>query len=108
MYEGRLQQANRVAWQVLVGPIPRGSCCIITAGTRPAINPDHLEPMTQAENMALDTVFSNRPQRKQKHCKHGHEFTPENTYIRLDNGRRQCKACDRARRKAARHSARSM
>jgi hypothetical protein len=28
------------------------------------------------------------------HCKNGHEFTPENTYIRPDNGGRQCRACN--------------
>jgi hypothetical protein len=27
------------------------------------------------------------------HCKHGHEFTPENTVARRD-GRRRCRACD--------------
>ena len=28
------------------------------------------------------------------HCKHGHEFTPENTYTR-EEGWRQCRACNR-------------
>lgn len=43
------------------------------------------------------------------HCKHGHEFTPENTY--MDKGKRQCRECQRRRgaeyraRKRARHSA---
>jgi hypothetical protein len=27
------------------------------------------------------------------HCKHGHEFTPENTYIRPDTGQRVCIKC---------------
>lgn len=33
------------------------------------------------------------------HCKHGHEFTPENTYIRVRNGRRHryCRACQTRR-----------
>lgn len=40
------------------------------------------------------------------HCKHGHEFTPENTYLRLREGRkptRQCRACNNevSRRKRA-------
>lgn len=29
------------------------------------------------------------------HCKHGHEFTPENTRIRKDSGR-ECRTCRRA------------
>ena len=30
------------------------------------------------------------------HCKHGHEFTPDNTHI-TNNGRRYCRACGRDR-----------
>lgn len=44
---------------------------------------------------------------EQTHCKHAHEYTPENTY-RKPNGTRDCRACRRrrlreayARRKAA-------
>jgi hypothetical protein len=33
-------------------------------------------------------------------CKHGHPFTPANTYVRPDNGRQQCRACQRARNRA--------
>ena len=33
------------------------------------------------------------------HCKHGHEFTPDNTHI-ADNGRRSCRACARQRNRA--------
>jgi hypothetical protein len=33
------------------------------------------------------------------HCIHGHEYTPENTYIRPD-GRRTCRECFRARQRA--------
>ena len=31
----------------------------------------------------------------QTHCKHGHEFTPENTYVK-SNGTRACRQCMRA------------
>lgn len=41
-----------------------------------------------------------RPRRRKTHCKHGHEFTPANTYNRPD-GKRACKACrDSYNRKA--------
>jgi hypothetical protein len=36
------------------------------------------------------------------HCKSGHEFTPENTYIRMSsdgNPQRQCKTCNAVRSK---------
>ncbi len=41
-----------------------------------------------------------RPQKRKTHCKHGHEFTPENTRTKA-NGTRCCRACDRAHAKAA-------
>lgn len=36
--------------------------------------------------------------RRKKHCPKGHEFTPENTYHRRDDGRRRCRTCLAARR----------
>ena len=39
------------------------------------------------------------------HCKHGHEYTPENTAI-WDEGYRRCRECSRIRRQAARQRAR--
>lgn len=35
--------------------------------------------------------------RLKTHCKQGHEYTPENTYIRPDNNTRQCRTCSRAK-----------
>jgi hypothetical protein len=36
--------------------------------------------------------------RKPSHCTHGHEFTPENTYVSPTTGTRQCRTCARARK----------
>ena len=46
----RTRQAHRLVYELLVGPIPEGKhldhlCCV-----RNCVNPDHLEPVTQAEN----------------------------------------------------------
>lgn len=50
----------------------------------------------------LDTVrHGTHRQASQTHCVNGHEFTPENTYIRPGTGHRTCRACHRARRLAA-------
>ena len=40
------------------------------------------------------------------HCPHGHEYTPENTYIDPRGGNRNCRECKRERRrKSARRAA---
>jgi hypothetical protein len=35
----------------------------------------------------------------QTHCKYGHEYTPENTYISPKDGRRRCQICRRKKTK---------
>lgn len=36
------------------------------------------------------------------YCQRGHEWTPENTYMRPNDGKRMCRACQRARERKAR------
>jgi hypothetical protein len=50
---------------------------------------------------SLDAVRNGcHPTGKKTHCKRGHPFSPENTYIRPSTGQRQCRTCycERARR----------
>lgn len=67
-------------------------------------NPDHLMPMSQADNNRQDTWKvppNGLVNRGKTHCVNGHEFTQENTGIRA-NGSRACKACLRERKRNAR------
>jgi hypothetical protein len=59
---------------------------------RGCVNPDHLEVVTGATN-TLRGISSPAINARKTHCRRGHEFTPENTYI--DRGSRRCKACRR-------------
>lgn len=107
---GRTRRAHRVAYEILIGPIPAGlqldhlchtrdlSCpggneCL----HRRCINPHHLEPVTSRENTARGGNS------RKTHCANGHEFTPANT--RIEQGKRSCRACNRA--EAARYRARN-
>jgi hypothetical protein len=61
----------------------------------PCCNPDHLVPGTHHENLTDCLKKGRHGQLAKTHCKHGHEFTPENT--RLYRSARTCIACERAR-----------
>lgn len=93
------QLGHRFAYEVANGAIPGDLQIDHLCRQRCCVNPDHLEAVTQKENMrrglkgALTT-----------HCPHGHEYTPENT---TDNGRggrvcRECKRIDGKRRNTGR------
>lgn len=51
-YDGQVMQwAHRYAWEALRGPIPKGLQIDHLCNNPPCVNPDHLEPVTQAENI---------------------------------------------------------
>ena len=63
------------------------------------VNPEHLELVTARENSLRSNSMSGRRAR-QTHCKHGHEFTEENT-MRFPSSpnSRHCARCQINRRK---------
>lgn len=90
--------AHRFAYEAFVGPIPHGLEIDHLCRTPSCVNPAHLEPVTHRENM----LRSNAPpaaQARQTHCIHGHEFTPENTYLypprKGGQPKRACRQCTR-------------
>lgn len=86
--------AHRVAFTLLRGPIPDGLTLDHLCRNPPCVNPDHLEAVTQGENVARGNSPPARHGRKTQ-CVNGHEFTPENTYTRPDGTGRHCRACMR-------------
>jgi hypothetical protein len=92
------RRVHRVSYEVFVGPIPDGLQLDHLCGIRDCINPEHLEVVTPAENVA-------RWARAITHCPQGHPFTAENSY-HGKNGEgyrsRQCRICKKAQREASR------
>ena len=91
-YEGKKVRAHRFAYERFVGRIPEGleldHLCRVTR----CVNPDHLEPVTRAENLRR----ASWPNARKTHCKRGHEFTSDNTY--RWRGHRVCRTCQHERR----------
>lgn len=98
---GKCWLAHRLAWELLRGPIPDGMTLDHLCRVRHCVNPDHLEPVLFAVNVQRGVPFRvAAPRELATHCRHGHEYTPENTYLPPASSpykaNRQCRACRQA------------
>lgn len=80
--------AHRWAYENQFGPISKGLELDHLCRNRSCVNPSHLEPVSSLENTKRSPIHYGA----RTHCKHGHEYTPENTISRKDGGRR-CRTC---------------
>lgn len=83
---------HRVAYELLIGPIPQGLDLDHRCRVLRCCNPTHLEPVTHQENMRRGA------RAQQTHCKRGHPFDETNTE-RRSNGQRRCRVCSQANRR---------
>jgi hypothetical protein len=107
-------RAHRVAYTLLIGPIPDGltldhlchdpKTCEggPTCPHRACVNPDHMDPVTLGVNVMRGQTIAATNAAK-THCDRGHEFTRENTMLARKGKRRNCRTChnDRRRKTAA-------
>ena len=93
--EGRRSVPAHVAiYKLLVGPIPDGLFLDHLCRVRACVNPDHLEPVTNRENLLRGNTFVARNVAV-THCPQGHPYAGDNLYVR-PNGKRHCRACHKA------------
>jgi len=83
----RTNIAHRLVYEALVGPIPEGLHLDHLCREPGCVNPQHLEPVTLAENIRRGV----RP--TYKYCKRGHERTSTNLHPITRSGRVVAKVC---------------
>jgi hypothetical protein len=98
-YRNKSGAVHRRMYQVARGVVLRRDQYVCHhCDVRNCVNVDHLWVGTHQENHA-DMQRKGRASYQDTHytrCKHGHDFTPDNTY-RDKRGFRQCRACQRRR-----------
>lgn len=70
-----------------------------TCDVRHCVNPAHVFTGTPKENQQDMSRKGRAGLQSITHCKHGHEFTPENTRRYPSTGRRNCLTCARIRQR---------
>jgi hypothetical protein len=95
----REYRAHRIAYELLVGPIPDGHHIDHLCRNRRCVNPAHMQPVAPRVNV-LRGVGITAQNAAKTHCKRGHEFTVANTCV--SNGQRICRTCKREAMRAIR------
>ena len=91
--DGNTWSAYRWLYQAVIGKVPKGLTLDHICRTRLCVNPAHLEIVSVKENV-LRGIGITAVNAKKTHCKHGHLFDEQNTYL-VSDGSRACRTCVR-------------
>ena len=92
---GQRVKVHRFSYELFIGPIPAGLVLDHLCRRRNCVNPDHLEPVTNTENILRGASKIGEYLNGRTHCDHGHALTPDNVYT----GRRNWQLCKTCRRR---------
>ena len=91
--DGWQQSAHRVAYELYVGPIPKGLEIDHLCRVRHCVNPAHLEAVTASENIRRMARLRTPYQSLMETCRNGHPYDAENTALTPTG--RACRECKR-------------
>lgn len=95
-------RAHRAVYAYLVEEPPEDKVANHLCKVRNCVNPDHVEFVTQRENVMYSFSPASANARK-THCKRGHELLGYNLYVK-PSGQRICRTCKNAEQTKARQS----
>ena len=87
--KGKRVKAHRFSYELTNGKIPKGLTIDHLCRNRSCVNPDHLEAVTQKENL-LRGISPAAINSRRKFCIRGHLLSGRNLYVKPNNGR-QCR-----------------
>ena len=96
---GKQVGAHRAAYTLFVGPIPEGLQIDHLCRVPMCVNPDHLEPVTPAENLRRSPGTWAGKNIRKTHCPSGHPLSGDNMR-RSAADSRYCLACKREKKRA--------
>lgn len=84
------KRVHRIFFELFERPIPEGLVLDHLCSVRDCVNPKHMEPVTNKENVLRGDTITAKNKAK-THCLRGHKFNIENIIYR--GKRRICKEC---------------
>ena len=92
---GKTLLTHRVAYEILVGPIPEGLDLDHLCRVRRCCNPAHLEPVSRSENALRGAAHGTygKAERAKTQCPQGHPYAGANLYVNPTTGKRKCREC---------------
>jgi len=105
--DGRWVQmlAHRYSFEHHIGPIEAGATLDHLCMTPRCVKPQHLDPCPTGENTRRSPHTLTGRNIRKTHCPQGHPYAGTNLF--LDQGKRKCRTCVRAKNRAADHRRRA-
>lgn len=86
-------KAHRIAWQLFNGEVPIGLTLDHLCRVVRCVNPEHLEPVTRAENTRRQMAAIVHHNSAKTHCANGHAYSADNTRYASRGRGRVCRIC---------------